>query len=183
MKNKFKLDMYYQSIEFRDKYEIGLEKYYPRIILRASLRNEDKKPSKIPRFVSLNTLTLSLNSIYDDKYYMELKFVLNKNDSTDLTLPSVVSLNNTYLKINLNLFETFDINFDKCFANTRFDKSVQTIGLDVSISIESYHTEYQITTPEVEGFKFSEIRESIFKYLQNKENNYIGTIEVEDIEE
>ena len=183
MKNKFKLDMYYQSIEFRDMYEIGLEKYYPMIILKASLRNEEKKPHKGPRFISLNTLTLSLNSIYDDSYYMELKFVLNKNDSTDLTLPSVVSLNKTYLKINLNLFDTFDINFDKCFANTRFDKSVQTIGLDVSTSIESYHTEYQITTPEVEGIKFSEIRESIFKYLQNKESNYIGTIEVEDIEE
>ena len=183
MKNKFKLDMYYQSIEFRDMYEIGLEKYYPMIILKASLRNEEKKPHKVPRFISLNRLTLSLNSIYDDSYYMELKFVLNKNDSTDLTLPSVVSLNNTYLKINLKLFETFDINFDKCFANTRFDKSVQTIGLDVSTSIESYHTEYQITTPEVEGIKFSEIRESIFKYLQNKENNYIGTIEVEDIKE
>lgn len=183
MKNKFKLDMYYQSIEFRDNYEIGLEKYYPRITLKASLRNEDKEPHKVPRFISLNTLTLSLNSIYDDKYYMDLKFVLHKNDSTDLTLPSVVSLNNTYLKINLNLFDTFDINFDKCFANTRFDKSIQTIGIDVSTSIESYHTEYQITTPEVEGIKFSEIRESIFKYLQNKENNYIGTIEIEDIEE
>ena len=182
MKNKFKLDMYYQSIEFRDMYEIGLEKYYPMIILKASLRNEEKKPHKVPRFISLNRLTLSLNSIYDDSYYMELKFVLNKNDSTDLTLPSVVSLNNTYLKINLNLFDTFDINFDKCFANTRFDKSVQTIGLDVSTSIETYHTEYQITTPEVEGIEFSEIRESIFKYLQNKENNYIGTIEIEDIE-
>lgn len=181
MKNKFKLDMYYQSIEFRDKYEIGLEKYYPRIILKASLRDEEKKPSIVPRFVSLNTLTLSLNSIYDDKYYIDLKFVLTKNDSTDLTLPSVVSFNDTYLKINLNLFDNFNINFDKCFANTRFDKSVQTIGIDVSTSIESYHTEYQITTPEVEGIKFSEIRESIFNYLKNKENNYIGTIEVEDV--
>lgn len=182
MKNKFKVDIFCQSIKFKDEYEDGLEKYYPRIILETTLPEKDNSKT-IPNYIiySINTVDLSFNSIYNDKCYMELKFNLSENDTTDFVLPSILSLDKTYLKIKLNLFDKFDINFDKCYANTRFDKNILTIGVDISISKRIFYTKYQITTPEIEGIKFSEIRETIFDYLKNKESDYIGSIEIEDV--
>lgn len=178
MKNKFKEDIFYQSIKFKDNYEVGLEKYYPKIILKTIFPKRDK--TKLI-FYNINIVELSLNSIYNDKWYMNIKFSLSENNTTDFVLPSVLSLNDTNLKIKLNLFDKFDINFDKCYANTRFNKSVSTIGVDISISMKIFCTEYQITTPEVENIKFSEIKEAVFDYLKNKKDDYIGTIEIEDI--